>query len=126
MKLIKWTVIGIVFICVFPFGGLAWLFQKVLNSSLVYDICCQAFSLVPGLPGQLVRACYYKQTLTQSYLDLDIGFGSLVSKADTRIGRGVLITGHTTIGKADIGDYAVIANYVSILSGRYQHNLPTS
>jgi acetyltransferase-like isoleucine patch superfamily enzyme len=89
---------------------------------MLFDFCAQSFCLIPGVPGKIIRACFYKQTLKKSYLDLDIGFGSLVSKIETSIGKNVLITGHTTIGLTEIGDRAVIANYVSILSGRYQHN----
>ena len=121
-KSLKWIVVAVVFVFVLPAGLLARLFHRGLNTHLVYDFFSQSFSLVPGLPGTYVRASFYKQTLRQAYMDLDIGFGSFVSKADTRIGRGVLITGHSTIGHAEIGDYAVIANYVSVLSGRYQHN----
>ena len=121
-KLVKWTIVGFIFILVLPAGLLSRLFHRVLHTGLVYDFFSQSFSLVPGLLGTYVRASFYKQTLRQAYMDLDIGFGSFVSKADTMIGRGVLITGHTTIGHAEVGDYAVIANYVSVLSGRYQHN----
>lgn len=121
-KVIKWAVISIIFILVLPAGLLARLFHRGLHTHLVYDFFSQSFSLVPGLPGTLVRACFYKQTLRESHMDLDIGFGSFISKADTKIGRGVLVTGHSTIGHAEVGDFAVIANYVSVLSGRYQHN----
>jgi acetyltransferase-like isoleucine patch superfamily enzyme len=126
MKIVKRIIKGILFaiglIIVFPFALLARLFYNIVRSTLFYDMFCECLSLTPGIFGTIGRACYYKLTLKKSYLDLDIGFGSLVSKIETSIGRGVLITGHTTIGLADIGDRAVIANYVSILSGRYQHN----
>lgn len=121
-KILKWVVVSIVFVMVLPAGLLSRLFHRGLKTHLVYDFFSQSFSLVPGLPGTYVRACFYKQTLRESYMDLDIGFGSFISKADSRIGRGVLVTGHSTIGHADVGDHAVIANYVSVLSGRYQHN----
>ena len=64
----------------------------------------------PGFIGTAVRACYYKQTLACSYMDLNMGFGSFVSKIGTKIGRGVFINGRNIIGLADIGDGTVIAN----------------
>ncbi|SYZ73067.1 Acetyltransferase-like protein [Candidatus Zixiibacteriota bacterium] len=79
-------------------------------------------ALIPRFLGTYCRACFYKQTLNKSSPDLDIGFGSIFSNIETSVGRGVLITGYTTIGLAEIGDYAVIANHVSVLSGRYHHN----
>jgi virginiamycin A acetyltransferase len=121
-KVIKGIVFAIFFVLVLPFGLSARLLHRFTGSPLLYDMFCECFSIVPGIFGTISRACYYKQTLKKSSFDLDIGFGSIVSKIDTSIGKGVLITGHTTIGLTDIGDRAVIANYVSILSGRYQHN----
>ncbi len=89
---------------------------------MLYYFFAQFTALIPGILGTFVRASFYKQTLKKSYLDLDIGFCSYFSKIETEVGKAVLITGHTQIGMVVIGDYTVIANYVSILSGRYQHN----
>lgn len=121
-RLFKRIVLGAVWLLVLPAGFVSRALHATLGSSLVFEIFAQVFSLSPGLPGRLIRACFYQQTLREAHLDLDIGFASTISKIGTTIGRGVLITGHTTIGLARIGEGAVIANYVSVLSGRYQHN----
>ena len=121
-KIIKYFIISIFFILIAPFGYLSKLVYILTKSSFLYDIFAQTFALFPGLIGTYVRAVFYKQTLKKSYLDLDIGFCSFFSKIESEVGKAVLITGHTQIGYVKIGDYAVIANYVSILSGRYQHN----
>ena len=80
------------------------------------------FSVVPGLPGVVIRACFYKQTLKKAHLDLVVFFGSYISNIDTELDRNVLIAAHTTLGLVKVGDNAAIGNHVSILSGRYQHN----
>ncbi len=121
-KIIKSLLVGLFYLLVLPSGVASLALHKWLGSSMLFDFFAQWYSLFPGRIGTLTRACFYEQTLAEAHLDLDIGFGSLVSKIDTTIGRGVLITGHTVIGRAHIGDRAVIANYVSVLSGRYQHN----
>lgn len=121
-RLVKGLVLALIWVLVLPAGLVARLEHRLLRSALLFEICSQSFALWPGLPGRLVRACFYQQTLRQGHLDLDIGFASTISKIETSVGRGVLITGHTTVGYAEIGDGAVIANHVSILSGRYQHN----
>ncbi len=121
-KLLKGFIIAIFYIIVLPAGLLSRLIYNLFHSAKFYDLFTEVMAVTPGFIGTYCRACFYKQTLDKSSLDLDIGFGSIFSKIETRVGRGVLITGHTTIGLADIGDYAVIANYVSILSGRYHHN----
>jgi len=115
-------VYAITYLLVLPAGLLSRLTGKFFHSSLFFDFFAQMFSVVPGLPGVVIRACFYKQTLKKAYLDLSMLFGSFISKIDAELGRNILITGRTTIGLAKIGDNTVIANYVSILSGRYQHN----
>lgn len=121
-KLVKWIFIGIVFVFVLPSGLLSLLCHKLFRSALCFDLFAQAFSNVPGFIGVAVRACFYKQTLACSHMDLNMGFGSFISKIGTRIGHGVFINGRNIIGLADIGDGVVIANYVSVLSGGRQHN----
>lgn len=118
----KILVLGVFYLLALPSGLLASGAWRLFRVSAVFDFFAQAWSLVPGLPGTWLRAGFYKQTLSASSMDLDIGFGSLISKIETRIGRGVLVTGHSTIGLSTIGDGTVVANYVALLSGRYQHN----
>lgn len=120
--LLKRFVVGLFWALVLPAGLASRLLHAGFGTSQVYEFFAQIFALMPGLPGRMMRTCFYHQTLKEAHLDLDIGFASLISKIGTRIGRGVLITGYTTIGLAEIGEGAVIANYVSVLSGRYQHN----
>lgn len=88
----------------------------------MFDFFAQLYSMVPGIIGVPIRASFYKQTLSRSYMDLFIGFGSFITKIETRLGKGVLINGHSTIGLADLGDGVVVANFVSVLSGSQQHN----
>lgn len=111
-----------IFVLVSPFGYGSRIVNRLTGSSLLFDFFAQLFSLMPGFVGTPVRASFYKQTLSASSMDLYMGFGSFISKIDTRIGKGVLINGHSTIGLANIGDGTVIANNVSVLSGAQQHN----
>ncbi len=121
-KIIKNIIISIIFFLTAPIGYTSKILYLFFQSTILYVFFAQFFALVPGILGTFVRASFYKQTLKKSYLDLDIGFCSFFSKIETEVGKSVLITGHSQIGLVNIGDYTVIANYVSILSGRYQHN----
>lgn len=105
-----------------PFGYSSLIFYKFFKSSMIFDFFAQFFSLMPGFIGPPIRAAFYKQTLPKSEIDLFMGFGSFITKIETRIGKGVLINGHSTVGLADIGNGVVIANFVSVLSGGQQHN----
>ncbi|MBM3317355.1 MAG: acyltransferase [Candidatus Eisenbacteria bacterium] len=119
---IRGAVLGLLYVLVLPWGLAARLCLRLAGSVALFDLCAQAFALLPGLPGCLARSCYYKQTMRASHLDARFQFGSLVSKADARIGRGVYVGLWSSIGLADVGDGAVIANRVGVLSGRHQHD----
>ena len=121
-KIIKSMVIGFFFILVLPFGLLAKIQYKLFGSQMFFAMFGEAFALLPSFFGYFSRACYYKITLKKSHLDLYVAFGSLITKIDTEIGKTVGIGGRTTVGLVSIGDYTILANYVSILSGSKQHN----
>jgi serine acetyltransferase len=121
-RLIKIIVMGVFYLLVLPFGMASKFGYLVLKTTYIFDFFAQAFSLIPGMIGSYARACFYHQTLKKSYLDLDSCFGSFVSKIETTIGRKAAIGVRTTIGLADIGDGTIVANNVTVLSGRRQHN----
>jgi acetyltransferase-like isoleucine patch superfamily enzyme len=52
---------------------------------------------------------------------VSIGFGTTVSHREVRIGRRVYIGHRCTIGRAVIGDDAVLGSNVDVLSGGRQH-----
>jgi len=119
---IKAIIIGFIFVPVLPFGLAARLAHRLLGSALLFDTFAQAVSLVPGKLGSYTRACYYKQTLRKTYLDIDLAFGTIVTKIESSIGHRVYIGLYCSVGYCDIGDDVVIANNISILSGSAQHN----
>lgn len=81
----------------------------------------QAFSLVPGLPGNWLRRAFGRLTLDGCAPDCEIGFLSWFSSRHARIGARVYIGPLSVIGDAVIGEGSLIATRVSILSGRNQH-----
>lgn len=121
-NLLKMIVMSVFYVLVFPFGFPSRAIYKLTGKYHLFAFFSELFSILPGIPGVLVRCCFYKQTLDQAYFDLRIGFGTVVTKMETRIGRRVITGGHAIISLSNIGDNAAIGSYVSILSGRYQHN----
>lgn len=81
----------------------------------------QAFSLVPGLPGNWLRRAFGRLTLDGCAPNCEIGFLSWFSSRHARIGARVYIGPQSVIGDAVIGEGSLIATRVSILSGRNQH-----
>lgn len=77
-----------------------------------------------GLAGQYVRAAFYRRTLGCVGRDVHFGYMSLLSKCDARVEDRVYIGRFCVIGLAEIGEGAMLADAVQVLSGRHQHGRP--
>lgn len=121
-KIIRGLIIGIVFIPIFPLGVIAKLCYWLFKSQIMFAIFAEILSLIPNLPGSFCRMVYYKMTLDKSHLNIYFAFGAIVTKMQTRLGYFSGVGGRTTIGLADVGDYTIVSNNVSVLSGGRQHN----
>lgn len=82
----------------------------------------QFFSLIPGIIGQLLRAAFYKNTISHYGINTWIEFGTKLSYPDTWIGDNVSIGPNSMLGKVIIEDDSLISGNVNILSGRHQHD----
>jgi acetyltransferase-like isoleucine patch superfamily enzyme len=81
----------------------------------------QLISLIPGLFGNLIRSCFYEKTLKPYGQNSCVGFGTIIARCTTQIGKNVSIGLNCTIGTVTIADNVLIGSNVDILSGRYQH-----
>lgn len=121
-RAIKYTILCLTYLLVIPAGWSAKLVQVPFRSQFLFQFFAEAFSMIPGYPGQAIRVCFYRQTLDEAHLDMVVAFFARFTKMEAKVGRGVTVAGHATVGCVEIGDRAVIGNNVNILSGRYQHN----
>ena len=80
-----------------------------------------ALSLIPGTIGSYVRAAYYFFTLNDCSWEFHIGFGSIVTHRAAKIERHSSIGMYCILGCVRIGEDVMLANRVSIPSGKYQH-----
>jgi acetyltransferase-like isoleucine patch superfamily enzyme len=87
-----------------------------------FAACSELLSLVPGVPGILLRRGFYRMTLEGCAEDCHIGFGTTVPHTRVSIGRGVYIGNRCTIGMVTIEDHVAIGSNVDVLSGRHHHN----
>jgi carbonic anhydrase/acetyltransferase-like protein (isoleucine patch superfamily) len=104
-----------------PYIAWAWLPLAIFGSDGSYGSAAYALAIVPGFPGTLMRRAFYCVLLPKCHWDLDIGFGSVITRSTARLGKRVLIGAYASIGWCDIGDYAMIGSRTSLLSGRHQH-----
>jgi acetyltransferase-like isoleucine patch superfamily enzyme len=86
-----------------------------------YRFFAQCCALAPGLPGDYLRAGFYRLTLQGFGKRSRIQFGSYFAHAAARVGNGVYIGSMNILGRVDIGDGSQIASGVQILSGKGQH-----
>ena len=93
----------------------------VLGRQRAFSGASERLAKIPGQWGVYTRQAFYRWTLDHLGRDVYFGFMSLLSKPDIRIGDSVYIGRFCTIGLADLGDAVMLADNVSILSGRHQH-----
>jgi acetyltransferase-like isoleucine patch superfamily enzyme len=87
---------------------------------ILFDLFAHAMALLPGVPGNFLRAAFYKLTLLDSSIDVDIWFGTFFSRRQVRLAPHVTIGSYCVIADADIGARTQIASHVDI-PGRHQH-----
>lgn len=114
---LKTLFLGISTLLVFP-AVLLSAFGRIRE---VYRFFAQAHALIPGLPGDYLRAAYYRWTLAEFGPNSRIQFASYFAHPEARVGRNVYIGSMNIIGRAVIGDGCQIASGVQILSGGRQH-----
>jgi acetyltransferase-like isoleucine patch superfamily enzyme len=77
-------------------------------------------AILPGMPGNFLRAAFYKLTLSDSSIDVDIWFGTFFSRRQVTLAPHVTIGSYCVIADVAIGPRTQIASHVEI-PGRHQH-----
>lgn len=116
-RLLKSTVRAVSLLLVLPaavlsgFGRIRWIFA----------FCAQGYSRFPGLPGDYLRAAFYRMTLEECSADCCISFGTFFAHPEAAVAAHVYIGSYCVIGRAQIGERTQVASGVQILSGSRQH-----
>ena len=87
----------------------------------LYTFCAQLLALGPGLPGDYLRRGFYSLTLKRFSFENRIGFGSFFAHPEADVAPRAAIGERCILGKVTIGERAIIASGVQILSGFRQH-----
>lgn len=114
--IIKKIVLPLLWFLMLPIFILYWV--KVIS----YPTISQSISLIPGLGGIAIRRVWYKQTLEKCGKNLVVDFLSAVRTPKARIGDDCYIGRANWVGCAEIGDYFLSGNNVTIHSGNEQHS----
>ncbi len=87
-----------------------------------FAACAEFLSLFPGRLGIYLRRGFYQRTLDEYAPDASLGFGTILTHRQVRVGRGVYVGPRCTVGRAVLADHVTIGANVDILSGRRQHH----
>lgn len=94
----------------------------LLGRDRAFASASERVARVPGMLGVYARQAFYRWTLASVGRDVHFGFMSLLSKRDARIGDGVYIGRFCTLGWVELGEGALLADGVQVLSGRRHHD----
>lgn len=91
------------------------------RSDVLFRTASEALSLVPYAVGVVLRGEYYRRALRRCGRNLVVEFGAVFVYPDVSVGDHVLIGRYTIVHHCDIGDYALIGERCTFLSGSRQH-----
>jgi virginiamycin A acetyltransferase len=83
----------------------------------------QAFSLLPGLTGEYLRAAFYRLVLPEFGENARITFGTIFSHPTATVGRSVYVGAFCALGDVALERDVLIASHVSIANGKSQHGI---
>lgn len=123
MKSLFKTIIKIAsFFVVFPLLCIFKFLDFLYNDDKTFQAFSHLFSLLPGLPGNYLRAQFYRYSLKSCSDDCCIEFGTILHQKDIEIGKRVYIGPNCSIGLCRIEDDVMLGSNVDIISGKNQHN----
>ncbi|MCE9556459.1 MAG: acyltransferase [Planctomycetes bacterium] len=119
-KLAKRGVQGLFTLLAVPRLVAYWIFQRLLGRR-AFGSSSESIARVPGLRGVYLRQAFYRRTLVQCGQDVYFGWQSVFSMPEAKVGERAYIGRFCSIGYADIGEGALLADGVQILSGGHEH-----
>ena len=117
-KLVHFLAMVSVFPLLFWYG----IFRAVAGADAAVEETSQFLACVPGRLGVLLRAVFFSKVLRQCDPTVFIGYGALLTKSDTRLGKHVYIGPYCQLGWVSIGDDTLLGPSVQIPSGPKAHS----
>ncbi|MEM8815850.1 MAG: acyltransferase [Pseudomonadota bacterium] len=90
-------------------------------SDAVFRSCSEFLAMIPYIPGVMIRYEFYRYTLTGCGSNVLVEGGAVFVYRDVCIGNDVLIGRYSIVHHCDIGDYVLIGERCTLLSGSRQH-----
>ncbi|MCC7406510.1 MAG: acyltransferase [Phycisphaeraceae bacterium] len=93
----------------------------VLGRERAWLSATELLGRIPGWSGIYARQTFYRWTLEHVGVDVYVGFMSMITKPQARLGDRVYIGRFCTVGWAEIDDDVKLADGVQVLSGGKHH-----
>jgi acetyltransferase-like isoleucine patch superfamily enzyme len=90
-------------------------------SDILFRSCSEALSLIPEFPGAMIRYEFYRFALRGCGHNVLFCSGAVFNYSDITIGSHVLVGRQVIVHHCDIGDYTLIGERCTLLSGSKQH-----
>lgn len=98
-----------------------WVRARLLGRDRALEGSSQLLSLVPGILGQFVRRAFFLRVLRYCHWTVTVEFGTVLTKAGTRLEENVYIGPRCQLGLVHIERDALIGPGVSMPSGARTH-----
>jgi acetyltransferase-like isoleucine patch superfamily enzyme len=95
--------------------------RRVMGETRAFPAASERVAAIPGYVGLYTRRAFYRHVLEHVGQDTYLGFMTVFSKPQARIGDRAYIGRFCSIGWADIGEDVLLADGVQLLSGGRQH-----
>ena len=95
--------------------------KSILGADAAVEGSSQFLACLPGRLGVILRAAFFSRVLSQCDTTVFIGYGALLTKCDTRLGKHVYIGPYCQLGWVSIGDDTLLGPSVQIPSGPKAH-----
>ena len=105
---------------------MAYFISKRLIGERAITSASESIARVPGLRGVYLRQAFYRFVLKSCGRDVYLGWNSVFSMTEAKVGEKAYIGRFCSIGFADIGKEAMLADGVTILSGGHEHDQSNS
>jgi virginiamycin A acetyltransferase len=111
-------------------GFLGWLSSKpfvwsfraaspIMGDGEAFRALSESVALIPGPLGIVVRRAVYRQVLTRVGEGVTVGFGTILAHRTIELGDHAYIGRYCLLGDVRVGDRALIADFVRVVSGTH-------
>ncbi|MEZ6141163.1 MAG: acyltransferase [Zavarzinella sp.] len=122
-EIIKSSVRGLATIAVLPLLFMHFLKIPLLGKNRALEGTSQLMALLPGLIGQYLRRATLAWILEECHPTASIGFGTIFSRVQCKIGPNVYIGPYCSLGNVVVERDVLIATAVQIPSGGKMHGI---